>query len=86
MLLVLKDPLDLMDLRGSKVREVQMVSEAILALQVSLVKQDRQVQSALRVILEQQARPVLRVSWDPQVLQGPRETKDPRVQLVARAP
>jgi hypothetical protein len=53
-----------------------MVSEAILALQVRQVKLVNLVQAALRVILEHQDRPVLRVSWDPQVQQGPKETKE----------
>lgn len=73
-----------MDYRASKVREVQMVSGAMLALQVRQVKLVSPVRTALRGILEQQDRPVLRVSWDPQVLQGPRETKDRKVHLVAR--
>lgn len=61
-----------------------MVREAILALQVSQVQLVSPVQLVLRVILEHQDRRVLRVSWDPRVLQGPRETKDRQVQLVAR--
>jgi hypothetical protein len=79
-----KETLELTDCQAPKVREVQMVSEAILALQVSQVKLVSPVQMVLLVIQEHQDRPVLLVNWDPQVLQDPRETKDSKVQPVAR--
>lgn len=84
MLLEPKETLDLTDCQAPKVRGVQMVSEAILALQVSQVQLVSPVQMVLRVIREHQDRPVLLVSWDPQVLQDPRETKGSKVQPVAR--